>query len=209
MNTFNSIHKKNAYILDFGRVLADFDIDIALQKLCDFSLLKTNYQSLNDLLFRQHRNLFIDHELGVLAPERFYIEISNIFGLKLSYEQFTEIWAEIFTENTKIIDFLEKISGSPKIILSNIDPIHWEFVKSFSVVKNYFSDKECITSFDVGLRKPDKKIYELALSRLPRSANVYYIDDMEENIAAGNAVGLTAIQYDCRFDNAESLMQYI
>ncbi len=208
MSEFNP-QKQKAYIFDLGRVLVDFDIDIALQKLCEFSLLKTDFQSLNDLLFRRYRNLFINHELGILTSEQFHAEISNIFCLKLSYEQFTEIWAGIFTENKKIIGFLNKISGSPKIVLSNIDPIHWKRAKSFSVVKDYFLDKECITSFDIGLRKPDRRIYELALSRLPRNADIYYIDDIKENVAAGNAVGLIALQYDCRFDNVESLEQYI
>lgn len=53
-----------------------------------------------------------------------------------------------------------------------------------------------ISSCYVGLRKPDTKIYRLALDVLQREPDeVAFIDDREKNVAAANETGIHGIEY--------------
>lgn len=51
-----------------------------------------------------------------------------------------------------------------------------------------------VISHEVGLRKPDRKIYQLALDRLGvEAAATVIVDDMKDNIDAAQALGLTGV----------------
>jgi putative hydrolase of the HAD superfamily len=48
----------------------------------------------------------------------------------------------------------------------------------------------------VGLRKPDRKIYQVALDVLQRDPEqVAFVDDREENVAAAVSLGMRGIRY--------------
>ena len=54
-----------------------------------------------------------------------------------------------------------------------------------------------VDSSEVGLAKPDPKIYELLLSKLGRAGEqVAYFDDLEENIPPARALGLNAFLFE-------------
>ena len=81
----------------------------------------------------------------------------------------------------------------PRIILSNTNALHMEYVfREFPVIRDFDGH---ILSHEVGLLKPDAAIYELALQRygLP-AAQTVFIDDLEANCAGARAVGLRVIQ---------------
>jgi putative hydrolase of the HAD superfamily len=49
----------------------------------------------------------------------------------------------------------------------------------------------------LGLRKPDRKIYQVALDVLQRDPEqVAFIDDREENVAAAVSLGIRGIRYE-------------
>ena len=53
-----------------------------------------------------------------------------------------------------------------------------------------------LSSCYLGLRKPDEKIFEVALDVLQRDPEeVAFIDDREQNCAAAEALGIHAIRY--------------
>jgi putative hydrolase of the HAD superfamily len=56
---------------------------------------------------------------------------------------------------------------------------------------------DVIDSSEVGLRKPDPRIYELACDRLGvEAAACVFLDDQEENVVAARALGLAGIVVD-------------
>jgi len=62
------------------------------------------------------------------------------------------------------------------------------------------------TSCHVGLRKPDQKIYRVALDVLQRDPDeVVFIDDRAENAAAAASLGVHAIRYEGSAKLAEAL----
>jgi putative hydrolase of the HAD superfamily len=49
----------------------------------------------------------------------------------------------------------------------------------------------------LGLRKPDRKIYQVALDVLQRDPEqVAFVDDREENVAAAVSLGIRGIRYE-------------
>jgi putative hydrolase of the HAD superfamily len=61
-------------------------------------------------------------------------------------------------------------------------------------LRDYFN--AFFSSCYLGLRKPDVKIYRLALDVLQRSAaEAIFVDDREENCAAAEAAGIRGIRY--------------
>jgi putative hydrolase of the HAD superfamily len=74
---------------------------------------------------------------------------------------------------------------------------HFEFGGYFDVF---------LSSCYLGLRKPDPKIFELALDVLQRDAEeVAFIDDRPGNCAAAEALGIHAIQYQDESQCAQAL----
>jgi len=57
-----------------------------------------------------------------------------------------------------------------------------------------FDDVLC--SADVGLAKPDGRVYELAARRLGLAqAECLFVDDLESNVEAARAAGMHAVQF--------------
>lgn len=63
-----------------------------------------------------------------------------------------------------------------------------------------------VISAEVGMRKPERRIFLLATERLGlEPADCVFIDDIEENAAAARAVGLAAIRHRAAADTAGQL----
>jgi putative hydrolase of the HAD superfamily len=87
-----------------------------------------------------------------------------------------------------------RAAGGKTAILSNGIPEVMARVRATRPLEPVFD--EVVISYEVGLAKPDRAIYELCLSRLgllPRDA--LFVDDREENIAAAHAVGLLTLRF--------------
>ena len=55
---------------------------------------------------------------------------------------------------------------------------------------------DLVFSAEVGLAKPDKRIYELALHRLHTPpAEAIFVDDVRENVEAARAIGMIGIRF--------------
>lgn len=91
-----------------------------------------------------------------------------------------------------------KMAGYKLYILSNWGKWHFEELQKrneFREFLQYFDGG--IVSYQVGLKKPDRKIYEILIDKYnidPTSA-VFY-DDKPENIQAAKEVGLNAVVFD-------------
>ena len=91
-----------------------------------------------------------------------------------------------------------KMAGYKLYILSNWGKWHFEELQKrneFREFLQYFDGG--IVSYQVGLKKPDRKIYEVLIDKYnidPTSA-VFY-DDKPENIQAAKEVGLNAVVFD-------------
>ena len=82
----------------------------------------------------------------------------------------------------------------PVGLLSNIDARLAKLIRGFSLYEPF---EPCLLSCEIGMEKPDPKIYELLIKKLNLPANeIVFIDDKPENVQAAKEVGLDAIVFE-------------
>lgn len=65
--------------------------------------------------------------------------------------------------------------------------------------------EDIVYSHEVGIAKPDRRIYELACERLEISpAESVFVDDLDENITAAAALGMRAVRF---VDNEQTIRE--
>ncbi|MGW8249737.1 MAG: HAD family hydrolase [Anaerolineales bacterium] len=119
-------------------------------------------------------------------------------AMGLSDEEFQrvpqEFWAGDRLDN-ELIAYIRSLHPRYRTaLLSNA----WDDLRSYLEERWQIADAfdEIIISAEVGITKPDPRIYRLALERLdimPQEA--VFVDDFEENIHAAQALGLHAIHF--------------
>lgn len=198
--------KIKAIIFDLGRVLVDYDMDEYYQKLKTFSDL-----SIKEVIkLLDYSDLSRQFVLGQISTKDFYKETAKRIRAKnLSYEKFKEIKKTIlvsFNEEIKIV--IKLIKPEIKLfILSNTDEFFWKLAEEFFVVKESFSNKDQkVLSFEIGLVKPDQKIFEEVVKRAGCSIKeCLFIDDQEKNLKPFEALGGNVIQYNCQKNSISKL----
>ena len=148
--------------------------------------------------------LLLPFELGQITARQYYDGLTRALKLPWTYEQFARVWSDIFREQPGMAPLMQRLKRRHAIVaLSNTNELHLGHIKAnFPQLSAVFVD--WVASCEVGCRKPDRKIYELALKRAKKAAkHAIYIDDRPELVEAGRAVGLTAI----RFESAAQLEQ--
>lgn len=125
-------------------------------------------------------------------------------GLRGPNRQYMEYIASESLRNIKRCDYTIpmlrslKMAGYKLYILSNWGKWHFEELQKrneFREFLQYFDGG--IVSYQVGLKKPDRKIYEILIDKynINPSSAVFY-DDKPENIQAAKEVGLNAVIFD-------------
>lgn len=106
-----------------------------------------------------------------------------------------------YIENYLTIDmdfytFAENIRHKYKFALLSNDVSEWsKYITDFYKLKKYFPIK--IVSADVHCRKPDVKIYKIALERLSVPANeCIFIDNSVKNLQTATALGMDTILFN-------------
>jgi putative hydrolase of the HAD superfamily len=172
-----------------GNVIIDFNHRIAAERISKFTN-KTG-QEIYDLFFDSKlTSLF---EEGKISPQQFFLKVKEILNLKLNFDEFVPIWNEIFflsEKNTAIYNLACTLKSHYRIaLLSNINILHFEYIKKTFPVLNNFPN--IITSYEAGFRKPHPEIYRIALKVLRVSAeNCFYTDDRPELIEGARKLGI-------------------
>jgi len=179
-------------LFDLGRVLIDFDHNIAVSRIRKFCSLdeKTIY------------NLFFDSDVtdkfekGAISPSEFFQEVKRILNIDISYEAFLPIWNEIFTPHPGSLEIIESLKDNYHLyMVSNINELHFKYLEeNFKEYFKYFS--YIFLSYEMGLRKPDPKIYKLIMEYLKLPAqNITYTDDRPELIEAAKRLNIDAFVF--------------
>jgi len=181
-------------IFDLGNTLVYFDFSYF------YNCLSEREKKLNPNKFRR---FIINHELdlklttGRIQPKDLFRKLKRKFDLKTGYNDFIYFYSDIFWVNPNMKKFVEKISRIKKYrlyLLSNTDAPHFNFIlKNFPFVRIL---KNRVLSYKVHMHKPQKKIFVHTLEKyglLPHETVL--IDDMKENAAAAQALGMKTIVY--------------
>ena len=178
-------------IFDLGNVLLPFDWGIARKRMCERT--GCSRRELEDYFITTPHLAKL--EIGKLTAQQFFEIVARDLRFSGNRVEFDEIWSNIFTVDEAMFRLAQTLKDFyRRFILSNTLPQHIEFVFSKYPVLRDFDGH--ILSYEVGLVKPDRRIYELMLQRFGIVAErAVFIDDLPTNVEAARTTGLQAIQH--------------
>jgi putative hydrolase of the HAD superfamily len=183
-----------AVLFDLGNVLIDFDYAISAKRISHFC--NKGPEDIAKIFFDSRATVLFEE--GKLSPRDFFTEIKGLLDLNLSYERFVPIWDEIFflsAKNRMVYSLINNLRPDYKTaLLSNIDILHYEYLKKNFPVFNVFTG--IFLSYELGLIKPNKLIYEKTLQALGvEPENTFYTDDRPDLIKSAQELGIKAFVF--------------
>lgn len=116
-------------------------------------------------------------------------------GRHVAYDEFVPMYGDIFTEIPGTVALLRQLTARyPLYLLSDTNEIHFGFVRKTMDVVGIFD--ELILSYEMGVMKPNPRIYAEALRRSGVSADAcVFIDDRLPNVEGARQVGIRGIHF--------------
>ena len=131
--------------------------------------------------------------LGKFSSEEFHQEIADRIGISVG--EWLEVYKDVMLPNEKLFDYIRtELKGKYKIgLLSNAN--HGSVEEKLTQEQLGLFDVRVISA-DVGMIKPDPKIYQLAAERLDVDTNeCVFTDDNELYVTAAKEQGMQAFLY--------------
>jgi HAD superfamily hydrolase (TIGR01509 family) len=105
---------------------------------------------------------------------------------------------EIFELNAGLLPVIAGLdrAGWPLGVLSNTNSLHWRLgvVPRFRIISTAF--RHCVLSYEVRSMKPDRGIFDAAVSRAGVAAErILFFDDRQENVEGARRAGIDAVRY--------------
>ena len=151
------------------------------------------------------------YERGQMTDHDWYQSCKNSLPAKndLTENQFWAASSMLLGDETDVLEILIRLKRHYKIwLLSNTNSRHIKNeVEGNYVFPNLVNG--AVYSYDVGCRKPEKKIYQLACETAkvdPESC--VFIDDLKDNIIGAKRAGLNGIHYRNTNDLLNELKRY-
>ena len=182
-------------IFDFGGVLLNIDPQKAVNGfkqigLDDVELIKREYSE---------NGLFDNLEKGIVSPKEFRTQIRKFISNGVTDAEIDQAWNSMLLDLPfERLELLNRLKKNHRVfLLSNTNIIHWEAYMSMiqdvhGVFLSDFFEKDYY-SHNMGLRKPDKKIYtEVLEAEGLKASETLFVDDMLANAEAARSVGMLA-----------------
>jgi len=187
------VNKIEKVIFDLGKVIVKFDPRNLYNKIFDTPE-DTDFffKSICPWEWHIQQDLVYDTKPATLKKIEEHPDYK--YAIESFYGRFQEMIVGIYEENLKIA-FDLKQKGIPIFILSNFPGDQFDIYASKNKFVNEFDDM--IISGKVGLKKPDVKIYELAIKKFvcdPKTT--LFIDDRPENTESAEKTGFQTITLD-------------
>lgn len=117
-------------------------------------------------------------------------------GISISYDEFKRLYEEELSSvkyYKEVVDYAHSLKNRCKIaVLSNLMPFD---KKRIDIQYDLDEFDYVYLSFEIGLKKPDKQIYEYVLNDLKIDANdILFIDDDTDNISIAKECGWNTCQ---------------
>jgi len=181
-----------ALAFDLGKVIFDFDYNIALDKLRG----RINVDPATILASIYANDFGLDFEQGLVNGEQFFLRFRQDYDARLDYAEFAVIWSDIFTPNNDIIALAGRLrSCFPLHLISNINELHFAHLyRLYPQVFGLFDS--LILSYQVKAVKPQEKIYAALRAACGCDyADIVYIDDRADLIRESSKLGLVSLQF--------------
>ena len=175
---------------DLGKVLVDFDYAVAARRIAarGTMTLQQIAQYINQ------STVFVQYETGAVTTRQFYDEVCRITGFRGDLAEFSGYFADIFFPIDPMIQLQAALRqrGLTTYAFSNTNELAAEHIRRNFPFYGDFDGY--ILSFEHGVMKPDARLYEVVERKSGcRGAEILYLDDRPENVAAGAARGWQVI----------------
>lgn len=154
------------------------------------------------------------YQEGKVSTEDFIGTMVKLSRPGTTCQQANDAWNScLLTIPQYKLDFIKELrsEGYPTYLLSNTNEAHWNHI-----VKNNFPEPtseyfdHCFLSQEVGLAKPDPRIYEAVLAQIPYPAHeCLFLDDSKANCLAAEALGINCINVPTRTDYRDEVRQVL
>lgn len=139
-------------------------------------------------------------ERGELDARQFWSDVKRQalenLGIEISLADLTASFAEGFKVRQGLVELIAELGehGVPLALLTNNVKEFGSFWKRMIPVNDLFDT--VVDSSEVGMRKPDPRIYKITLERLgSRAEETIFVDDTYENVIAAEKLGMTGIHF--------------
>lgn len=181
-----------AVIFDLGRVIVDIDFSRSLfQRFRDFE------QPTQDIVRQlMEDDLIHRYNTGQIQPPQFYEAAKRKFDLEIDYEEFKDLWCDIFSPMPGMEELIRDLEGKVNLgVFSNTDPLHWQHICDTHPILELFTRPTL--SFEIGLQKPALESYRIAATNVDTPVeNCFYIDDLQDNVEAAQQAGMQGLQFE-------------
>lgn len=190
----------DAVVFDIGRVLIDFSFDRAFNAAAVFAKLppkeiRSRLFGEGDFAGMDRERDVVEFECGRIDAKEFHARVERQLDCKIPYASFVEAWNCIFTgEIEPTLEILNKLhrQGMKVGILSNTNQLHMDYLRQRMPV--FGALDHVYASHEIGIRKPDAESYLHVLKSMNVDAHrTAFVDDLPDNIAAAQKIGMHAI----------------
>jgi FMN phosphatase YigB (HAD superfamily) len=179
-------------LFDLGKVIVDFDFDIAYRRMGALSGLEK--EEMRSRL--RVNNLVPDFEMGRIEAEPFVAEVNRRLGISLDCAGFAELWSAIFHRSPIIPEsLLADLKRRHRLmLLSNTNTLHFAMIRNNFPHIGHFD--ALVLSHEVGALKPSAAIYQAAIAQAGCApSECLFFDDLADNVAGARAAGMNAEQF--------------
>lgn len=177
----------NTVIFDFGDVFVNLNKETAIEAFKKLGLDGPN-EDLQNLNFQFETGKI--SELEFLEGFKKYIPDADLLDIR-------KAWNAVIGEFPLYrLEFLQLLSGKYRLfLLTNTDSIHidrFEHLVGMTFSRDFYQCFEKVYySYEMGMRKPDKNIFEYIIKKHDLSPKrTLFVDDKKENTDAAESVGL-------------------
>lgn len=202
--------KYDTLIFDIGNVIVDIDY---IRPVAEFQKL-TAVDFAEIASYNRDHKLFDTYEKGKLTEAAFHGELRRFLRPGVTDQEILDAWNSILIAYPEHkLQLLQQLKANYRVLaLSNINETHvreLDRVARERLGVTAFSDffHKAYYSHEMGLRKPEKEIYQEVLrAENLNPARTFFVDDLAENVASALQVGLDAYQLTER-DHLKQLLQ--
>lgn len=141
-----------------------------------------------------------------MSSDEFFSGLKRQFHLDMNMKDFGNIWNPIFRDDpevNRIILYLKE-KGYPLFLLSNTNELHFSYImEKYPIVHSF---DEWLLSFEVGAKKPQKRIYDAIFEKMDiQPSEVFYVDDISRYVETAQQLGINGMV----FKSADQLWEFI
>ena len=177
---------------DLGGVLIDFSHEKMCAQLAKVAGIPE--ETIQKLFFEDKiQDLY---EKGLIDSQYLHFKLSQVAKKQLDFHDVMLAISKIFKPIPKTIELLDalKVRGTRLVLLSNTCEAHFDYAKKTYPFLRKFD--AYLLSYKVALRKPDPKIFAMALTMTKSSPlDCLYVDDVQNHTIAAEKLGLPAHHY--------------